>query len=419
MWKYLNILRVRLFVAVIVLAVLLFLTACSEPPAPPATPKEANSTPVTPQAESSVGNAAAPQGTRQRTPTTPEPTSTFLSAATPKPAAGLRLVELDSRFRPVYVHGREYAAIGPDDQLYIINVETGQRIQVTDDGHLKYEAALSASHAAWVDHRRKIELHDGDSNPPFNYSADIFVLDRATGEEKRITEAPARRMGLEISGDWLVWMDRRNETGEHYVNFDIYAYNLRTSEEIPVVVAPGSQRSPAIHGSTVVWADNRNSPTLATTEAGCSNCPENRFDIYGLDLATGEERVLVESRYLNQAPDISGTYLAWQAREPGRPAEVRLLDLESGHVRTMGQGRDFSLGPSPSDQCVAWSTSWPCDVMPVPDMVFTGAFAGHLDTGEVWQLTDYVEPIIFLSGNMAIIIEYCWGGGPTYAVFLE
>ena len=132
MWKYLNTLRVRLFVAVIVLAVLLFLTACSEPPAPPATPKEANSTPVPPQTESSAGNAAASQGSRQRTPTTPEPTSTSLPAATPKPAAGLRKVELDPQYRPVYVHGREYAAIGPDDQLYIVNVETGERIQVTD-----------------------------------------------------------------------------------------------------------------------------------------------------------------------------------------------------------------------------------------------------------------------------------------------
>ena len=129
--------------------------------------------------------------------------------------------------------------------------------------------------------------------------------------------------------------------------------------------------------------------------------------------------MLVENGYLNQAPDINDTHLAWQAHEPGRPAEVRLLDLESGHVRAVGQGRSFFSGPSLSDRHVAWTTSWPCDVRPVPDTYQTGAFAGHLDTGEVWQLTDYVEPVAFLSGSMAIIIEYCWGGGPTYAVFLD
>ena len=95
---------------------------------------------------------------------------------------------------------------------------------------------------------------------------------------------------------------------------------------------------------------------------------------------------------------------------PGRP---------DGRVRTVGQGENSFSGPSLSDRHVVWSTSWPCDVMPVPDTVPTGAFAGHLDTGEVWQLTDYVEPVVFLSGNMAIIIEYCWGGGLTYAVLLD
>ena len=226
--------------------------------------------------------------------TAPEPTPTALPPTTPKPAVGLRTVKLDAGYRPVYAHGLEYAAIGPDGQLYIVNVETGVETgevdQITEGDHPVYRAALSAGHVAWVDHRRKMELHDTDSNPPFNYSDDIFVQDRATGEVKRITEAPARRVDLEISGDWLVWMDRRNEAGQSSGHFDIYAYNLRTGEEIPVAVAPGSQRSPAIHGDTVVWADNRNSPAMATAEADCSNCPENRFDIYALDLTTGEER---------------------------------------------------------------------------------------------------------------------------------
>ena len=350
---------------------------------------------------------------------TEEPTPTALPTAPPTPAAGLRTVELDVRYRPVHVDDLEYAAIGPGDQLYIVNVETGQIVQVTDGVHPKYEAALSARYVAWVDHRRMIELNDRGTNPPFNYSADIFVLDRATGEEKRITEAPARRVGLEISGDWLAWMDSRNASSGSHSEFDIYAYNLRTGEEIPAAVGPGSQRSPAIYGNTVVWADNRNSPAMGTTKAGCSNCPENGFDIYGLDLTTGEERVLVQSWYLNQAPDINGTHLAWQTHEPGRPAEVRLLDLAGGQVRTMGQGRSFFSGPSLSDRHVVWSTSWPCDVMPMPDTALTGVYAGHLKTGEVLQLTDYVEPVVLLSGNMAIVIEYCWGGGPTYAVFLD
>ena len=104
---------------------------------------------------------------------------------------------------------------------------------------------------------------------------------------------------------------------------------------------------------------------------------------------------------------------------PARPEEARLVDLESGGIRTMDRGRNLFSGPSLSDRHVVWSMSRPCDVMPVPDTAHTGAYVGHLENGEVRQLTDYVEPVVFLSGNMAIIIEYCWGGGPTYAVLLD
>ena len=168
----------------------------------------------------------------------PDATATLKAPAllptnTPQLATGLRTVELDPEIRVLYVVGQEYAAIGPDNQVHLVDVNSGQINRITDDAHPKYQAAFSTDYVAWTDHRRRIELRDVDSHPPFNYSDDIFVLDRATGEQKRITEDPARRRGLEISGDWLVWLDRRNETGQHYVNFDIYAYNLRDRQGNP------------------------------------------------------------------------------------------------------------------------------------------------------------------------------------------
>ena len=331
---------------------------------------------------------------------------------------------MDPKYRPVYLEGNEYAAIGPGNQVYLVNVETGEIDKVTDDVYPKYQAAFSEEYVAWTDHRRRVELADVDSNPPFNYSDDIFVLDRATGEQIRITEDPARRGALEISGDWLVWMDRRNETGQHYINFDIYGYNLKTGEEIPVAVAPGSQRSPSIHGNTVVWADNRNSPLAGARsrelpDSGCGDCPENRFDIFTLDLSTGEERVLVETGYYNEAPEINGAYLAWRAYDPERLPEIRLLDLESGRIRMMAQDGNFWSEPSLSEEYVVWSISWPCDVGTRREIDYTGVFAQHLETGESLKLSDYIEPWAAISGNMVIITERCWGGGREYAVFLE
>ena len=384
------------------LAVLTGLAACGGDQAAPV-----GDTPV------SVAATALPQPTP-----TPLPTATVLSTevpgstptipppVTPQIANWLRTVELDPEYRPVYVVDREYAAIGPDNQIYLVNIETGEINKVSDDGCPQCQAVFSEHYAAWT-----------------NRSDDIFVLDRGTGEERRITEDSARRRALKISGPWLVWMDRRNESGQHYANFDIYGYNMKTGEEIPVAIAPGSQRSPSIHGNTVVWADNRNSPLAGARnqglpDPGCFNCPENRSDIHALDLTTGEERVLVETGYYNEAPEIYGTYLAWRAHDPKRLPELRLLDLESGHVQMIAEAGNFWSGPSLSEEYLVWSTSWPCDVGPRGDLD-TGVFAQHLQTGERWKLTDYVEPSAIISGSMVVITERCQVGGREYAVFLE
>lgn len=350
---------------------------------------------------------------------TPAPNYTAQTGATPKPRAGLRIVELDPAYEPIYADGLEYAASGPNMHLYLVDVETGETEQITRGTDLVGRAAFSASHVAWVSARRRIEIPGLDSRPPFNYSSDIFILDRATGKEKRITETPADRRSLDISGEWLVWQDTRNEMSGGALVFDIYAYNLRTGKETPVAVAPGSQESPAIHGSTVVWADNRNSPVAGTPEAHCSNCPENRFDIYAMNLDTGEERVLVRNGYLNRVPDIFGDHLAWQSFEAGRPSEIRVLDLRKFNGRKIAQEGNSGATPSLSEQYMVWSTSDPCDPREEEHPSLTGVFAMRLATGETWKLSGRQGTATALSGNMVVIRERCPGGAPAYAVFLE
>jgi len=70
-WTDLNTLLGRILAAVIALAVLLFLTACSELPPPPSNPGGAFFTPVPPRTESSAGNAAAPTSSRRIQPASP------------------------------------------------------------------------------------------------------------------------------------------------------------------------------------------------------------------------------------------------------------------------------------------------------------------------------------------------------------
>ena len=338
---------------------------------------------------------------------------------TPLSLADLRVVELSKDVRPTDLFGDKGVGIGSDGELYLVNITTGEMRQLTNDRHRKFEAVISADNVAWIDQRRKIELPRTDPATPY-FSDDIFLLDLSTGEERRITDEPARRHHLQISGSRLVWQDNRNELEEDGYHFDIYAYDLADGKETLVVLAPGAQQEPAVHGEIVVWADNRNSPVMGTIRAGCGNCPDNRFDIYSYNFSTGEERLLFESGYKNGSPSIHGQYVAWdEFREDGW-ADISLLDLGTGHKRTIAHGGRTRATPVVSSDFVVWTVRKDCDViMDPPSEVQTGAFALNLKTNEVRQISNYVEPHALLHEGVALIHESCFGTFRVYAVFLE
>ena len=351
----------------------------------------------------------------------PHPTSARVAEGpTPIALTDLEVVELGSGYRPTDISGDRSAGIGRDGEIYLVNVRTGEMRQLTNDGHWKREPVVSGELVAWTEQSRGIETHDNDSRTGKGLADDVFVFDLGTGEKRRITDVPAKRRGLQISGNRLVWMDNRNEFGEHYTHYDIYAYDLAADEEEEVVVAPGSQRSVAIEGDRIVWADNRNSSIQGTDRSGCFECPDNRFDIYLYDFTTGEERVLDESGANNRMPDIHGHRVVWRDfDEEGRTA-IHLYDLDTGGRSTLVSPSLSGVDrPLLSGDHVVWTVGRPCDVVNVPSSdVPTGVFALDLRTDEVKQLSNYVEPSITLDGTVVVIHEGCQVTGHVYAVFL-
>ena len=314
---------------------------------------------------------SAPMPTKAEEPTpTPAPMPTVSEEPTPTPAleSGFKRVDLDPSYWPSGAIGDEYVAIGPDGEVHLLNIITGERRQLTDDGNRKSRPVLSENYVAWTDQRRQIEIPDRNNSirSALTFADDIFVLDLTTGEQRRITEAPANRYSLRISGHRLVWANTRNELEERYFDFDIYAYDLETDQEIPVAVRQGSQWAPVIYGGTVVWADNRNNPLLDAPDSdeihfGCGDCPENRFDIYAYDFSTGEEKPLIQSGYYNPYAIIHGDNVIWKSYHPEKPLVVKLLNLVTGEeVEIIHDPRVGYL--SLSDSYVVWTVGFPCDV---------------------------------------------------------
>ena len=364
--------------------------------------------------------ATAALSCNEQTDWEPDPTTLALSTRPPPtrlPLGDLRVVDLNIQIWLRDIFGNDAVGTSRDGELWLLNVNSGKVRQLTNDGHRKFDTALSADFVAWTDQRREIQLPDRGHGPRF--ANDVFVRNLHTGEERQITDVPAERRGLRISGSHLVWQDNRHELEENYTHYDIYAYDLLNEREFPVAVAPGAQLRPAIYGDTVVWTDNRNSPQRDTTKSGCSNCADNRFDIYSYNLATGEERPLVETGQHNGPPSIHEQLVVWQQIRDAGQSVIVMLDLETGLQKIIGAGGRGSSIPFVSDEYVVWAVRAACDVFPYPPEVQTGVFAYRLDTGEVRQLSNYVEPLALLHGNVAVVAQLCFGINRQYAVFLD
>ncbi len=280
---------------------------------------------------------------------------------------------------------------------------------------------ISGNLVAWTDQSREIGFEDAGLRRSSRLADDIFVLDLDTGEQRRITDVPAERGGLRLSGHRLAWSDRRNEVGEHYTHYDVYAFDLESGEEIAVAVAPGAQRSAAIDGGRVVWIDNRNRPKDSTVRPGCFECHDNRFDVYMYDFNTEKVTVLDDSGSNNVMPDVSGQRVVWRSFDEEKNTHIHLHDLDTGQRHTLASPELSGVDrPLVSGNYVAWTVGMACDVFEFPPReVQTGAFAYDLRTDQIRQLSNYIEPSIRLDGNVVVIREGCHVTSRIYAVFLE
>ncbi len=119
----------------------------------------------------------------------------------------------------------------------------------------------------------------------------------ATFRAISITEDPHTQRLPDISGDRIVWQDRRDS------DWDIYLYDLATRTETRMTTNPSDQRNPAIDGNRIVWQDNRH----------------GNWDIYLYDLRTRAETRITNEAADQYYPAVSGALIGWTEKHPDRP----------------------------------------------------------------------------------------------------
>lgn len=118
-----------------------------------------------------------------------------------------------------------------------------------------------------------------------NGNSDIFMYDIATGQTSTICDDPSNQEYPDISGDYIVWCDHRNDYHDYGKtqskkdgtnSGDIYAYRTSTGEIFPVENTNDSSMYPQISGSIATWHMSKKGSVgeLATIMVADLSAPE-------------------------------------------------------------------------------------------------------------------------------------------------
>ena len=138
----------------------------------------------------------------------------------------------------------------------------------------------------------------------------------------------SNQWGARIRGDKVVWVDTRNRNPNdppYDGNLDIYLHDFSTGKTVPVSTHPARQDLPDVSGDWVVWEDYRNNPDPAPTTAyGAKN-----IDIFAKNMQTGEEFQLTDFDGLEYQPRIDNGRVFFLKTPPdGTPRAVFMIDLK-------------------------------------------------------------------------------------------
>jgi len=202
----------------------------------------------------------------------------------------------------------------------------------------------------------------------------ISTYDLRSREKERVLELPADRIVYDapaIHSDKVVWasVDRDEAEQQRSVrhspmpNWDVFLLNIKTGEVRQLTTDDCAQVHPRIHGNTIVWLDNRH-------EEGYHN--PRRYDVYAYDLSTDQETRLTSTTSAEGGDlAIDGDLVVWTdnrhadpeitmhaGNEPDYNNEIYVYDLAPGQERRVTTSPGNDHYPVIYGNRVAWLRQW-------------------------------------------------------------
>jgi beta propeller repeat protein len=204
-----------------------------------------------------------------------------------------------------------------------VNLDGDDRFEVAVRDADQIHPDISGKVVVWEDYR--------DSGGP-----DIYMLDMDNDDNQRITSNNDSRDPA-ISGDWIVWRSG-NPDGD---NQRIRLYNRKTGERRDASDRQRMCGGPDISGNLVVWADKRN---------------DEDCNLWGYDIAAGKEFKILTADRNQQNPVVSNGRTAWEDNRGDQGVDIRGARISvpagptatpvpgSGPPAPLGGPCDFTLG---------------------------------------------------------------------------
>ncbi len=161
-----------------------------------------------------------------------------------------------------------------------------------------------------------------------------------------------------ISGNVVVWTDYREVEyiPASYMTPDIYGYNLATGDEFPVCTGTGEQSSPNISGNIIVWLDRRHDKIKPNPS---SKEPIRIFDIYGYDLESQIEFPICTHDERKDHLSIHGDIIVWTDYRNTESAglyngDIYGYDLSTGVEFPVCLNESGQMYPAVSGNTIVW-----------------------------------------------------------------
>ena len=147
--------------------------------------------------------------------------------------------------------------------------------------------------------------------------------------ERNIISQPGDQRYPALYRDMIVYQDNRNG------NWDIYGVNIGTGEEFQITTDLHDQLYPDIYGNIVVWLDKRD--------------PD--YHIYACDLLTGEEWKVSQITAKGD-PSIFENIIVWSSNS--KPHQIIGHDIETHVEFFISRSEDAQYNPDIYDNFVVW-----------------------------------------------------------------